>query len=303
MTDELLSPLAVFPPSSDRRRDRYRPVFLPYLDQDSHEADPTERNDVTEIIDLSISLANDIPADPPTMPVEIEYVTHDQGAGELADAFPGLNADQLPDGKGWALERVRIATHNGTHMDAPWHYHPTMDGGVRATTIDEVPLDWCMRPGVRLDFREMPDGHVVTAGEIDAELARIDYDLQPLDIVLCATRAGERFEQDDYVDAGCGFGRDATLHLLRQGVRVVGTDGWSWDAPFSATRERFEADGDPSIIWEGHKAGREIGYCQLEKLHALERLPHTGFTVICFPVKIAGASAGWTRAVAVVDQQ
>ena len=46
----------------------------------------------------------------------------------------------------------------------------------------------------------------------------------------------------------------------------------------------------------------ERGYCQLEKLHNLETLPDDGFTVVCFPVKIARASAGWTRAVALVDE-
>ena len=55
--------------------------------------------------------------------------------------------------------------------------------------------------------------------------------------------------------------------------------------------------GDPSIIWEGHKAGADVGYCQIEKLHNLESLPATGFTVACFPAKIRGASAGWTRTV------
>ena len=79
---------------------------------------------------------------------------------------------------------------------------------------------------------------------------------------------------------------------MQQGVRIVGIDGWSWFAPFSATLARFERDNDPSIIWEGHKAGGERGYCQLEKLHGLERLPDTGFTVICFPVSMARASAG-----------
>jgi kynurenine formamidase len=33
----------------------------------------------------------------------------------------------------------------------------------------------------------------------------------------------------------------------------------------------------------------------------LEALPPDGFTVSCFPVKIRGASAGWTRAVAIFD--
>ena len=98
------------------------------------------------------------------------------------------------------------------------------------------------------------------------------------------------------------MGREATLYLLERGVRVTGTDACSWDAPFVHTKEKFTKTGDAALIWEGHKAGREIGYCHLEKLHNLEALPPHGFTIACFPVKIRGASAGWTRAVAVVDR-
>ncbi len=255
---------------------------------------------MSQIIDLSIPLDNDIPADPPFQPVEIDYVLHDQGAGELAGAFPGLSTDELPEGKGWAVERVRISTHNGTHMDAPWHYHPTQDGGAPATTIEDIPLDWCMRPGVKLDFRHLPDGHVTTPEEIDAELERIGYELQPLDIVLCNTRAGERFGSADYVHSGCGFGRDATIHLASKGVKIVGTDGWSWDAPFSATAKRYAESHDASLIWEGRSRAGCLVCKMVEKLHGLEQLPDTGFTVICFPVKITRGSAGWTRCVAVL---
>jgi kynurenine formamidase len=84
-------------------------------------------------------------------------------------------------------------------------------------------------------------------------------------------------------------------------VRLTGTDGWSWDAPFVHTAKRYARDADPRVIWEGHKAGRDIGYCHLEKLHNLEVLPGDGFQIACFPVKIRGASAGWTRAVAILD--
>lgn len=91
------------------------------------------------------------------------------------------------------------------------------------------------------------------------------------------------------------------MYLLERGIRLTGTDGWSWDAPFIHTRRNYEHSADARLIWEGHKAGREIGYCHLEKLHNLEALPGDGFHVICFPVKIRAASAGWTRAVAVVD--
>jgi kynurenine formamidase len=98
------------------------------------------------------------------------------------------------------------------------------------------------------------------------------------------------------------MGREATLHLLRQGVRVTGTDAWSWDAPFSITARRFAETGDPSIIWEGHRASMEIGYCHMEKLANLHELPGDGFLVSCFPYKIRGASAGFVRAVAIFEE-
>lgn len=110
-----------------------------------------------------------------------------------------------------------------------------------------------MRPGVRLDFRHVADGAILQPEDLQRELARIGYCLSPLDIVLINTAAGARYGQPDYLQRGCGIGRAATLWLLEQGVRVVGTDAWSWDAPFHFTRERFQASGDAGLIWEGIK--------------------------------------------------
>ena len=252
------------------------------------------------IIDISVTLTAGIASDPPGYEPRITYVDHQQSATDLVSFFPGAEVDDLPDGEGWAIEHIQASTHTGTHMDAPYHYASTMDGGQRAITIDEIPLEWCFRPGIKLDFRHFEDGYVVTAYDVEAELRRIGHTLNPLDIVLVNTAAGQRYGMDDYVSTGCGMGREATLYLLRQGVRVTGTDAWSWDAPFEHTARRYAEEGDPNMIWEGHKAGRDIGYCHLEKLHNLESLPAFGFRVACFPVKIAAASAGWTRAVAIL---
>ena len=252
-------------------------------------------------VDISVPLEAGIASDPPGLEPKIEYITHKQSVAEICSYFPGLKPEQLPDGEGWAAERLQISTHNGTHVDAPYHYASTMDGGKRSATIDELPLDWFFQPGVKLDFRHLPNGHVVTSKEIEAELARIGHTLKPFDIVVCNTAAGKRYGQADYVPTGCGFGREATLYLTSRGVRVDGTDAWSWDAPFGYTAQRFAVSKDPSIIWEGHKSGREIGYCQIEKLANLDQLPASGFQVACFPVKVKAASGGWTRAVAIFD--
>jgi kynurenine formamidase len=257
------------------------------------------------LIDISVALRADIASDPPEMLPKIDYLDHHATAPRLA-AFFGVPVSALPQGEYAAIERVEISTHNGTHLDAPYHYfsemdHALVEGGRPSMRIDEVPLDWCFQPGVKLDFRHLPDGHVVTPAEVEAELARIGHELRPLEIVVVNTRAGSRYGQEDFIHSGCGMGKAATLWLLERGVRLVGTDGWSWDAPFSLTKKKVEATGDASLIWEGHRAGREIGYCHIEKLSNLEALPADGFMVACFPVKVHRGSAGWTRAVAILE--
>lgn len=252
-------------------------------------------------IDLSVTIEHDLPSDPPGMLPQIQYMDHRTGAQTMKMFFPGLAPEDLPDGLGWSVEVATVSTHAGTHMDAPWHYHPYMDGGAPALTIDQVPLDKCMGDGVVLDFTDKPDGYRIEPADVDAALERIGHKLQEGDIVLARSGADKYWGSAEYLSRGCGFGRDSTLHILEQGVSVVGTDAWSWDPPLPIVAERFKETRDPSLVWEGHFAGIEKGYFQIEKLTNLDQVPTTGFTFFCFPVKIKGASAGWIRAVALVE--
>jgi len=260
-----------------------------------------------EYIDLSIAIENNLPSDPPFMIPQVIYTDHKEGAKEMSAIFSGMDAAMhLPDGKGWAVESAILSTHNGTHLDAPYHYAPVMDRSAKekkAWTIEQIPLDWCIGHLVVLDFSEMPDGYVAVPSDIDKKLACLNYQLKIGDIVCVHTSAAGYWGKPEYLSKGCGIGKEATLHILKQGIKVVGTDAWSWDAPFSHTGKKWKeslekGEPDSSIIWEGHFAGIEMGYCHLEKLTNLDKVPPLGSTIYCFPIKIKDASAGWVRAVA-----
>lgn len=255
-----------------------------------------------KIIDLSVAVENGLPSDPPMMIPEIDYWDHVMGAENMKTFFPGSTDKDLPKGLGWTVEFVKLTTHSGTHLDAPWHYHPTMDGDdTKALTIDEIPLEWCFSDGVMLDLSHKPDGYLVQAADLEEALNKAGHKIKPLDIVLVHTGASRAWGTPEYLVKGCGMGREATLWLLNQGVRITGTDAWSWDRPLPIIAAEFQKTKDPSIIWEGHFASIEKGYCHMEKLTNLDRLPPTGFKVACFPVKIKSASAGWVRAVAIIE--
>ncbi|MEJ2586064.1 MAG: cyclase family protein [Deltaproteobacteria bacterium] len=254
------------------------------------------------IIDLSIAIEPGLPSDPEMMIPQIDYVDHEAGAVQMEAFFPGLKKAQLPEGLGWAIEMVRLTTHSGTHLDAPHHYHPFMDKGRKALTIDEVPLEWCFSDGVRLDFSHKADGERITADDVERELDRIGYALKPLDIVLVRTGADAFWGRPEYLVKGAGMTRESTLYLCERGVKVVGIDAWSWDRPLPFLAKEFQETGDPGVIWEAHFAGIERGYCHMEKLANLDKIPVSwGFKVACFPIKIKAASAGWVRPVAIME--
>ena len=247
------------------------------------------------VIDLSVPV-EDSPSEP--IRPRVDFEDHDRSAPLVAGIF-GCEVSDLPDGKGWASETVTLITHAGTHVDAPYHYFPTT-AGERARTIDELPLDWFVRPGVRIDVRHLERGAEIMPGHLEDALG--GHELRPLEIVLLWTGAEDAWGTPEYVNAGSGLGRDGTLWLLDRGVKVIGTDAWGLDRPLGDLRADFERDHDPARLWAAHRVGIEREYCQIEKLHNLGALPGaTGFTVSCLPVNVAGASAGWCRAVAVVD--
>lgn len=248
------------------------------------------------IIDLSLPIRN---ASFDTQEQHIEYIDHYAMARQRATAY-GVDPGDLPlPGVHSASERITLSSHAGTHMDAPIHYGPTSEGKP-ARTIDQIPLEWCHGDGVVLDFSWMEAGQVIGVDDLQQALARIEYTLKPFDIVLIRTDRWMDFDRHDWAMRHPGMGRESTLWLIEQGIRMMGTDGWGWDIPIPMMAEALRK-GDSDAFFPGHYAGRDKEYCHIEKLARLNELPAHGFTFSAFPVLIERASAGWCRAVAIID--
>jgi kynurenine formamidase len=250
---------------------------------------------MTRYVDLSVATTH-TPSE--ATPVVVDLLDHRTGATVL-----GLAPEDFPDGMAISNETVTLTTHTGTHMDAPLHYGPT-SGGRPAKSIDQVPLEWCHGPGVRLDVRHVPAGEAITVEHLVAALDTADHRLAAGDIVMLWTGADRLWGSTDYLTTYPGLSGKGTAYLVEHGVRVIGIDAWGLDRPMRHMIADYRRTGDNSFLWPAHVYGRTAEYLQLEKLAGLGGLPGaTGFTVCCFPVSVLGAGAGWTRVVAIVDDE
>jgi kynurenine formamidase len=249
------------------------------------------------IVDLSAPIQASRPGTPDFQRTEVEYLDHAAGAAEIEDLY-GVPARLLRDGEGWSRETVTLGTHNSTHVDAPYHYNSIVQGRP-ADTIDQLPLELFVGPGVVVDFSDRADGEAIEDTELDEALHVSGHHLAPGDIVLVRTGRDRFYGQPDYPDRGPGVTPSATQWLCRQGVRVMGIDAWGWDRPLRMeAADTLERD-EPGIFWAAHQVG--LAYSQIERLVNLGQLPVDGFTVSCLPLRVVGASAAPARVVAIFD--
>jgi kynurenine formamidase len=250
------------------------------------------------LIDLSLPLMNHS-MEPAAFVPQISYMTPAAAARQMAKLF-GISLDSFPGRVGLAQEWVTLSVHSGTHVDAPSHYGPRPDGRA-PITIDQVPLDWCCGDGVVLDFSALQPGDLIDASRVEQALSDIGHELRAGEIVLLRTDTDQRFYEPDFENAQPGLSRDGCEYMLDRGVRAIGIDAGSMDAPTSIMMERLKATGDTAQLFQAHFLGREREYLQIEKLTNLDKLPPTGFEVFFFPVLVQGAGGGWTRAVALLE--
>ena len=114
---------------------------------------------------------------------------------------------------GYNLSQVQIGTQTGTHIDAPFHFR---DDGA---TVDHMPLELTMGPGVVVPVRGKMAGESITLADLEPHRER----LEPGRIVLFATEwyqhaGAELFFAHPYLEAAVGEA------VLEAGVRTIAID-------------------------------------------------------------------------------
>lgn len=254
-----------------------------------------------KVVDLSKEIKYN-PQDPRFMRVRIKHKPHWIARWLIRGL--GLPFRLMPkDFVGWADDTIKyMGVHSTTHIDAPWHYGPVSeDTGEKAATIEAIPLEKCIGPGVVVDMIHKNEGDVITVQDIKDDLHKSGSEIGENTIVLIRTGRDKFQGTREYWKRGTGMGAAATEWIIDQGCIVMGIDQWGWDLPFHYQIKTAKQNEQNDLFWEGHRIGQQRPYWQMEQLCNLGALPPHGFKVCVFPLKLVGASAAPARVVALLE--
>jgi kynurenine formamidase len=247
--------------------------------------------------------------------VDIERITHKAGVdkfnrvimgktlwGKIRYAFGQriVKKEQLPDEEFLSLEIVHAPVHIGTHLDYSFHYGSLSENRA-SKTADEIPLEYCYQPGVKLNLRHKKPNEIIKEQDIQEALAKINYQLCPLDIVLLQTGADKLYGGPKYFADYPGVDPSAIKYLLDKGIKIFGVDTMGIDRPYRFMLSEFLKTKDPKTFYPAHFYGRQKEFIHIERLANLEKLPDYGFKIICFPIRIKNTGAAWARVVALIE--
>lgn len=247
--------------------------------------------------------------------VEIERVSHKAGVEKFNRVIMGktlagkikyalgqriVKKEDLPDEEFLSLEIVHSPVHIGTHLDYSFHYGSKSEGRP-AKTADEITLEWCYQDAVKLDLTFKKPNETINSSDIENALFKINYKLKPLDIVLLHTGADKLYGGPKYFSDYPGVDVSAIDFLLDKGIKIFGVDTMGIDRPYRFMLKEFLEKKDVKALYPAHFYGRKREFIHIERLANLEKLPASGFKIICFPIRIKTTGAAWARVVGILD--
>ncbi len=181
-----------------------------------------------------------------------------------------LPASRIQNGDSCNTSTLRLSSHLGTHLDAPYHFEP---GGKR---LDDMALDPFIGQATVIDFTSQ-----------STHISREDLESRELNGVarlLIKTRFGERLDQTDFSEDFVGMAPDAAEFVVENGIELVGIDYLSI--------EPFHQPGH-----ETHHTLLQNEVVIVEGLDLSHLTPGT-YDFICLPLKIKDCDGSPCRAVA-----
>ncbi|MEJ2717702.1 MAG: cyclase family protein [Deltaproteobacteria bacterium] len=164
------------------------------------------------------------------------------------------------------LALMSLGTHLGTHVDPPAHY---LDGG---STVDEIPLETLVGPGVVLDMT----GRAVVDRQALETSAMGDHRR-----VLLKTDNAPRLLEATFHEGYVHLTEDGAEYLVERAVKMIGIDYLSI--------EQYGSPGAPV-----HRALLSAGVLVVEGVHLLH-VPAGPCEIYCLPLRIEGADGAPAR--------
>ena len=203
---------------------------------------------------------------------------------ERTQTFPGdptlrLTPHSIVAENGFNLLEVRMGSHTGTHVDAP--YHVADDG----PTLDRLPLSRFVGPAVLVDATDLGARDRILPAHLEGVLPR----LGPGVIVLLHTgwsrhRDTPAYFEHPFLDA------TACRLLLDAGVRTIGIDAPSHDESPDGTH--------PGEGYPVHHLVADAQGVLCENLTNLASIDFPDPTVSLLPIALTGTDGAPVRAVA-----
>jgi len=181
-------------------------------------------------------------------------------------------------------EQIVLSGHTGTHVDAPLH------AGRDRPDAADIDLAACVGAATLLDVSEHCGPRVVIcAADLKAALPDGEA-LAPIVLLYTAWSAIHDTDPERYYRNSMGLTEDAALYLRAAGVRCVGIDAPSIDAPHTP--------GAPAHM---HFLRRDPPVYVIENLRGLDELPLRVPFFSAAALPIASSSGSPVRAYAVLD--
>ncbi|MDE0719091.1 MAG: cyclase family protein [Dehalococcoidia bacterium] len=221
---------------------------------------------MADLIDLTLTLGSDrISLVPGLVGVETESIqTHETHAR--------------------SNQKLCLATHIGTHVDAPFHF---VDG---ATTVENMPLEKYAGPAILLDLRSVSKGQEpLTIAEI-TEAGANPESIKDQIVVLFTGWAEAESGGPRFYGHGPYLGTDTAGYLADCGANAVAVDfpiDKHPDTPLSTIKD-----------FPVHRLLLGQNIPLIENLINLDKLVGKQFELWALPLKLKGGDGAATRAVA-----